>query len=94
MLHPRLFEATPEGPFSLNLVSDKASEAERLWGLRHDGEWFHDRIDLGLYRLLAEFGGGFEIRRLLSTGRREIVEHRVEHSQPVDNALEMRGSVS
>ncbi|MHA1153959.1 MAG: nucleotidyltransferase family protein [Alphaproteobacteria bacterium] len=41
MFHPRLFEATPEGPFSLNLVYDKAAEAGRLWGLRHDGEWFH-----------------------------------------------------
>jgi MurNAc alpha-1-phosphate uridylyltransferase len=41
MLHPRLFEDTPEGPFSLNLVYDKAVEAERLWGLRHDGDWFH-----------------------------------------------------
>ncbi len=41
MFHPRLFEATPEGPFSLNLVYDKAAEAERLWGLRHDGDWFH-----------------------------------------------------
>ena len=41
MLHPRLFETTPEGPFSLNLVYDKAAEAERLWGLRHDGDWFH-----------------------------------------------------
>ncbi len=41
MFHPRLFEATPEGPFSLNLVYDKAAETKRLWGLRHDGEWFH-----------------------------------------------------
>ncbi len=41
MFHPRLFEATPEGPFSLNLLYDKAAETERLWGLRHDGEWFH-----------------------------------------------------
>ena len=41
MFHPRLFEATPEEPFSLNLIYDKAAEAERLWGLRHDGEWFH-----------------------------------------------------
>jgi MurNAc alpha-1-phosphate uridylyltransferase len=41
MFHPRLFEATPEGPFSLNPVYDKAAEAKRLWGLRHDGEWFH-----------------------------------------------------
>ena len=41
MFHPRLFEETPEGPFSLNLLYDKAAEAERLWGLRHDGAWFH-----------------------------------------------------
>ena len=41
MLHPRLFEGTPEGPFSLNLIYDKAAEAERLYGLRHDGKWFH-----------------------------------------------------
>jgi MurNAc alpha-1-phosphate uridylyltransferase len=41
ILHPRLFEGTPEGAFSLNLIYDKALEAERLWGLRHDGEWFH-----------------------------------------------------
>jgi MurNAc alpha-1-phosphate uridylyltransferase len=41
ILHPRLFSGTPEGSFSLNLIYDKAAEAERLWGLRHDGEWFH-----------------------------------------------------
>ncbi len=41
MFHPRLFDDTPEGSFSLNLLYDKAAEAERLWGLRHDGEWFH-----------------------------------------------------
>ncbi len=48
ILHPRLLEATPEGPFSLNLVYDKAAEAERLWGLRHDGEWFHIGTPEGL----------------------------------------------
>jgi MurNAc alpha-1-phosphate uridylyltransferase len=41
ILHPRLFHGTPEGAFSLNLIYDKALEADRLWGLRHDGEWFH-----------------------------------------------------
>ena len=41
ILHPRLFEDTPKGPFSLNLVYDKAAQAGRLRGLRHDGEWFH-----------------------------------------------------
>jgi N-acetyl-alpha-D-muramate 1-phosphate uridylyltransferase len=41
ILHPRLFEGAPDGSFSLNRLYDKAQEAERLWGLRHDGEWFH-----------------------------------------------------
>lgn len=41
ILHPRLFADAPEGSFSLNRLYDKAQEAERLWGLRHDGEWYH-----------------------------------------------------
>ena len=41
LLHPRLFAAAPEGAFSLNLLYDRAIESERLWGLRHDGRWFH-----------------------------------------------------
>ena len=40
ILHPRLFEGAPEGAFSLNRLYDAAAEAERLRGLRHDGEWF------------------------------------------------------
>ncbi len=41
ILHPRLFKDAPEGSFSLNKLYDRAQEAERLWGLRHDGEWYH-----------------------------------------------------
>jgi MurNAc alpha-1-phosphate uridylyltransferase len=41
ILHPRLFEGGPEGSFSLNKLYDKAQQAGRLWGLRHDGEWYH-----------------------------------------------------
>ncbi len=41
ILHPRLFEAAPAGHFSLNLLYDTAGAADRLRGLRHDGEWFH-----------------------------------------------------
>jgi MurNAc alpha-1-phosphate uridylyltransferase len=41
ILHPRVFKDAPAGAFSLNLVYDRAAEAERLWGLRHDGEWYH-----------------------------------------------------
>jgi MurNAc alpha-1-phosphate uridylyltransferase len=41
ILHPRLFEGAPDGAFSLNVLYDRAIESERLFGLRHDGEWFH-----------------------------------------------------
>ena len=50
ILHPRLFADAPEGPFSLNRLYDRAEEAERLWGLRHDGQWFH----IGTPEQLAE----------------------------------------
>jgi MurNAc alpha-1-phosphate uridylyltransferase len=50
LVHPRLFKATPEGPFSCNLPWDRALEAERLYGLRHDGAWYH----LGTPEALAE----------------------------------------
>ena len=41
IISPRLFADTPEGPFSTNLVWDRALPAGRLHGLVHDGEWFH-----------------------------------------------------
>lgn len=41
ILHPRAFENAPEGAFSLNVVYDKARDADRLYGMIHDGEWFH-----------------------------------------------------
>jgi MurNAc alpha-1-phosphate uridylyltransferase len=41
IIHPRLFEGAPEGAFSLNLLFDKAIEAERLFGVRMDGTWLH-----------------------------------------------------
>ena len=41
ILAPALFDASPEGPFSLNLLYDRAIEAGRLFGIVHDGLWFH-----------------------------------------------------
>jgi MurNAc alpha-1-phosphate uridylyltransferase len=40
IVHPRLFAEAPAGPFSMNLLWDRAIEAERLYALRHDGEWY------------------------------------------------------
>jgi MurNAc alpha-1-phosphate uridylyltransferase len=41
IVHPRLFEGCPSGPFSTNLLWNKAIEAGRLCGIRHDGIWMH-----------------------------------------------------
>ena len=41
MVHPRLFKDCPDGPFSFNLLWDRAIEAGRLYGIRHDGVWIH-----------------------------------------------------
>jgi MurNAc alpha-1-phosphate uridylyltransferase len=50
ILHPRLFVDCPSGAFSLNLLYDRASAAERLFGMVHDGSWFH----IGTPEALAE----------------------------------------
>ena len=41
ILKPESMAGTPDGPFSLNLVYDRLLEEERLYGVVHDGEWFH-----------------------------------------------------
>jgi MurNAc alpha-1-phosphate uridylyltransferase len=41
ILHPRLFEGNPGGKFSLNLLYDKAIASDRLFGIVHDGRWYH-----------------------------------------------------
>jgi len=57
ILHPRLFDGAPDGPFSLNVLYDRAQEAERLFGLRHDGEWFHVGTPEELAATAALFDG-------------------------------------
>ncbi|MGE5548276.1 MAG: nucleotidyltransferase family protein [Solirubrobacterales bacterium] len=41
MLSPRLFQGAPSGKFSLNVLYDRALEDGRLFGIVHDGRWFH-----------------------------------------------------
>ena len=41
ILHPRIFTDCPPGAFSLNLLYDRAIAAERLFGIVHDGDWYH-----------------------------------------------------
>jgi len=41
IVHRRLFDYAPDGSFSFNLLFDQAEGSARLFGLRHDGLWFH-----------------------------------------------------
>lgn len=41
LVRPSLFAHAPEGAFSMNLLWDRAMAQGRLFGLRHDGRWFH-----------------------------------------------------
>ncbi|HUN50317.1 MAG TPA: nucleotidyltransferase family protein [Candidatus Sulfotelmatobacter sp.] len=48
ILHPRLFRGCPAGAFSLNRLYDRAVEAGRLYGLRHEGDWMDVGTPAGL----------------------------------------------
>lgn len=41
LLHPRIYEDTPDGVFSNTLIFDRAEARGRLYGLPLDGEWMH-----------------------------------------------------
>ena len=41
ILSPALFDGLEPGAFSLNRVYDRALERGRLFGIRHDGAWYH-----------------------------------------------------
>jgi len=48
ILHPRFFADVPVGAYSLHPLWRRAIEAGRLYGLRHDGEWYHVATPAGL----------------------------------------------
>lgn len=56
ILHPRIFKGLAEGVFSLNLVYDRAIDEGRLYGIVHDGEWFHVGTPDGLAEAEAFMG--------------------------------------
>ncbi len=56
ILAPALFSGALEGPFSLNLLYDRALSAGRLYGLRHDGSWYHVGTPEELRRVEAALG--------------------------------------
>ena len=48
LLHPRFFKDVPNGPFSINQLYSSSIEKGRLYGIIHDGEWFHVGTPIGL----------------------------------------------
>ncbi len=53
--HPRIFQNTPEGPFSFRDLMDAAQHAGRLYALVHDGLWHHISAPEDLKRADAAF---------------------------------------
>lgn len=41
MMHPRMLEGAPDGPFSLNRLWDRSLAAGRAFGIVLDGTWMH-----------------------------------------------------
>jgi MurNAc alpha-1-phosphate uridylyltransferase len=41
MTTPALFEGTPDAPFSLNRLFNRALDEDRIRAVPHDGEWYH-----------------------------------------------------
>lgn len=45
LLHPRLFEGSPDGPFSMNVLYNRGMAEDgtlsRVYALTHDGDWLH-----------------------------------------------------
>ena len=50
-----LFEDTPEGPYSLNVLWDRALAKDRLHGVRLDGRWMHVGTPASLKEAEASF---------------------------------------
>tara|TARA_B100000686_G_scaffold351073_1_gene448774 strand:- start:2192 stop:2923 length:732 start_codon:yes stop_codon:yes gene_type:complete len=41
IIHPRLFNQAPQGAYSFLTLFDQAQEKNRLYGVVHDGNWYH-----------------------------------------------------
>lgn len=41
LVHPRIFDDAPKGPFSMNVLWDDLIDQGRLFGIVHSGTWLH-----------------------------------------------------
>lgn len=58
LCHPRLFDDTPDGPFSFLTLMDRAEKSGRLFGLVHEGDWHHISTPADLERVDHALRGG------------------------------------
>jgi MurNAc alpha-1-phosphate uridylyltransferase len=56
LIDPKLFQDAPIGPFSINLLWDKALAQGRLYGHLHEGDWFHISTPQDLERYEPRIG--------------------------------------
>lgn len=61
----RLYRAAPDGPFSQLVLWNEAQARGRLYGLRHDGEFFHVGTPAALQEAEAYFARGGGSRRAM-----------------------------
>ena len=61
IMKPGLFADTPEGPFSLNLLFDRAIAADRLHGLVLEGQWLHVGTPEAIAPAEAAFAAATEV---------------------------------
>lgn len=58
MLKRSLFDDAPDGPFSMNLIFDRVLAAGRLYGMSHQGAWFHVGTPAAIGAAEAILAGG------------------------------------
>ena len=58
ILAPPALDGMPDGAFSLNRAYDRAIEAGRLFGIVHDGLWYHVSTPTDLGNARARFANG------------------------------------
>ena len=58
IVHPKVFEDTPDGPFSMRLPYTRSADAGRLFGQIHDGLWYHISTPEDLEAARRRFANG------------------------------------